>query len=56
MNEQRPVEFARELNAIVQNYLYEKFGDGSEYQVQYNDDHVHIWFKLPEVQSPLEKE
>lgn len=39
---------ATELNSVIQNYLYEKLGDGAEFNVQYNSDNIHVWVKVPE--------
>lgn len=36
---------ANEFNALIQNYLYEKLGDGAHFTVQYNDDNIHVWVK-----------
>jgi len=39
---------AQELSAIIQNYIYEKLGQYTEFEVQYNKDNIHIWVKVPE--------
>lgn len=36
----------QEINALIQNYLYEKLGEGAQFTVQYNEDNIHVWVKI----------
>lgn len=39
-------DIASELNAIIQGFLYEKFGEAATFQVQYNLENIHIWVQV----------
>lgn len=45
---------AQQLNALIQNHIYEKLGKGVDFSIQYNEEYAHIYVKLKKEEVVIE--